>query len=80
MILCKDTPEGQWCYDIERIGAENIDNSRCLEGKEILGIHRQGETDVDTCENSILIDDSSFCPGGLIILNHLHVKLIVIDI
>ena len=61
---CKDTPEGQWCYDIERGGAENIDNSRCLEDKEILGIHRQGETTVDTCENGILIDDSSFCPGG----------------
>ncbi len=61
---CDNTPEGQWCYDIERGGAENIDNSRCLEDKEILGIHRQGETSVDTCENGILIDDSSFCPGG----------------
>ena len=61
---CDDTPEGQWCYDIERGGAENIDNSRCLEDKEILGIHRQGETTVDTCENGILIDDKDFCPGG----------------
>ena len=63
---CADTPEGQWCYDIERGGAENIDNSRCLEAKETAEkpIHRQGETTVDTCENGILIDDKDFCPGG----------------
>ena len=63
---CADTPEGQWCYDIERGGAENVDNSRCLEAKETaeIPIPRQGETSVDTCENGILIDDKDFCPGG----------------